>query len=81
MNKSTILPQLRRLIERSGLTTTEIALRAKVDYQALRRFSLGVTSTYNAASAECVYFALTGKTFVRAEDALVVRAKRKRKAA
>jgi len=81
VNKSKILPEIKRLVKRSGLPVLEIADRAKVDYQALRRFLVGTTATYNATSAECVYYVLTGQSFVRSSDTLVVKAKRKGRAA
>jgi hypothetical protein len=65
VNQPAILPQIRRLVEESGLPPHDIAKRAKVNYQAFRRFILGQAKTYNATSAELVYHALTGKTFTR----------------
>lgn len=63
VNKPAILPQIRRLVEESGLSYTEVASLAKVEYQNLRRFMLGVTEKFNIIEAELVFYALTGRTF------------------
>ena len=51
------------LIEDSDLSLTQIAAKADVDYQALRRWVKEITHTYDVGSAEKVYEALTGKKF------------------
>lgn len=55
--------EIRRLIGESPLSIREIAARAQVPYQPLKRFMRGVTASYNAVSAELVFHELTGRSF------------------
>lgn len=54
---------IKALIEENTRPLKHIARDAKVDYQALRRWTLGLSHSYDVDDASKVYLVLTGKSF------------------
>ena len=59
------IDELRRLIRESGLTLTKISHASGVSYTSLWKFTTGKQDSFGLLDGEKVYYALTGKTFLR----------------
>lgn len=59
-------PALRELIDKSGLSVSQVAVNSGVHERALRRWYYGHSTKLNFVSAGQVFFTLTGKPLIPA---------------
>ncbi len=57
-------PALRELIEKSGLSVSQVAVNAGIPDRPLRRWYYGHSAKLNFVTAGLVFFALTGKPLI-----------------
>lgn len=64
-NQPTVVDELKRLIRASKRPLTEIARVSGVPYDPLYKWVTGRQPHYNLLAGEQVYYALTGRTFLK----------------